>query len=128
MADKYAVNNELKAFSKLKVSQQDDETTDDADEKKSVKSYTSKFKNELDKTELSIFHPIADCGYFGWKTMNKAYRALSKIRSTDEIIRHIDIHLKPKEVLPITHLKLPCSFDMSLPPKLYRNKYPCGQY
>jgi hypothetical protein len=125
MTDKY-VDDLLKTLSSLKVSQ--DDKTDDDTEKKSLKSYSSKLKNELDKTKLSIFVPIADCGYFGWKPMNEAFQSLSEIKSADEIIRHIDINLTPKAVLPLAQLKLPCSFDMSLPPKEHQNKYPFGQY
>jgi hypothetical protein len=60
--------------------------------------------------------------------MKKALPSLSNVKSADEIIRHIDINRTPKSILPVTQLKLPCSFDMSLRPNVLLNKYPFEKY
>jgi hypothetical protein len=99
------------------------------DDDKSEKLYSLKFNKELDKTAFTIFRPIADCGYYGWNPMkNMKLRPLSKVKSAKEILQQIDINQKPKEILPLSQLKLPCSFDASIPPAYCPNKYPFGQY
>jgi hypothetical protein len=129
MTEKY-VDDLLNRLSSLKVSKDskksdgDDNDVDD----KSEKLYSLKFKKELDKTKFTIFVPIADCGYYGWNPLNETPQSLSDVQSADDITRHIDIHQKPKKLLPLSQLKVPCSFDMSLPPDEHPNKYPFGQY
>ena len=125
MTDKN-VGDLLTKLSLLNVSS--DGKKGDNNEVKSTNSYSPKFKKELDKTKFKIFVPIADCGYYGWNPMKEAFQPLSDVSSADDIIRHINIDLKPKEILPLSQLKVPCSFDMSLPPDEHPNKYPFGQY
>jgi hypothetical protein len=86
----------------------------EGDDDKSEKSYSLKFKKELDKTEFKIFRPIADCGYYGWNPKkNMKLRPLSKIKSVEDILRHINIRQKPQKILPLSQLKVPCSFEAS---------------
>jgi hypothetical protein len=87
----------LNRLSSLKVSK---DSKNDDDDDKSGRSYSLKFKKELDKTKFTIFRPIADCGYYGWNPMDKKFQPLSEIQSADEILQHINIDLKPKEILP----------------------------
>ena len=124
MTDK-KIDDLLKTLSSLKVS-----TNDKQDDviNKSSNSFSQKFKKELDKTRFNIFVQVADCGYYAWNPMDETFQTLSAVQSADEIIRHIDIDQRPEKVLPLSLLKLPRSFDMSLPPNAHPNKYPYGQY
>ena len=124
MTDK-KVDDVLQSLSSLNISY-DDKKGDNLN--KLANPYSPKLKGELDRTKFNIFVQIADCGYYRWNPMNKAYQSLSAVKTADEIIRHIDIDQTPKEVLPLSQLKLPRSFDMSLPPNAHPNKYPYGQY
>lgn len=123
MAEK-SVDDLLQKLSSLNVSS----VTSKADDDKSLKPYSCKFKKELEKTQFTIFVPMTDCGYYGWIPGDTPVQSLSNLKSADEIVRHVDIDLKPKELLPLSQLKVPRPFDLSLPPDEYPNKYPFGQY
>lgn len=77
----------------------------------------------LEATELSIFTPIADLGYFGW-TPNGAYKDLDEVTVAD-VKGSIDVDMKPSLTVPIERLnsKLPLPFE-SLSPRETTNKYP----
>jgi hypothetical protein len=94
-------------------------------------SSISDFKTELKAiTQLKIFTAISDCGYFGWRVSAKMNQPLilSNIQATTEITRHIVIDKVPQTLLSLKDLKVPCSFEMSLEPDLYKSTYPYGQY
>jgi hypothetical protein len=77
----------------------------------------------LKATNLSIFTPIADLGYFGW-TPNGEYKELDEVTVAD-ITESIDVDTKPSLIVPIERLmsKLPMTFE-SLSPRETTNKYP----
>ena len=98
----------------------------------SIESTTSKRKNEaekipafqaeLNKTKFTIFAPLSDCGYFGWKS-----EAPSSNKSEDsDFFDDIDLQQKPKQLVPIYKLRVPQRF-YDLPPFVYPTIYPFGQ-
>jgi hypothetical protein len=82
--------------------------------------------DELDKTEFSIFEPLADLGYFAWKPNNAPYQPLSSLKSADEIRRHVDVDGKPDRLVPVSSLRLPKGFAHTKDRK-YRNQFPYGE-
>ena len=70
----------LNKLSSMNVSKESKEK-EDTDKSKTD---SLKFKQELDKTKLTIFRPIADCGYYGWHPMNEAFLPLSELLSRSQ--------------------------------------------
>jgi hypothetical protein len=91
-----------------------------------IQEPTSVFKEEIASTKFTIFTPISDCGYYNWNPMK--HPPLSEIQSSKDIIRHISVEAEPKEILPLSQLRVPRSFNISLPPNSHSNQYPFGQY
>jgi hypothetical protein len=87
-----------------------------------------KLQAELDLTAFTVFTSISDLGYYTWTPGGRSHKDLSNIRSAIEIIDGIQVDEKPREIVPVSHLRLPTAFDMSIAPQNYANKYPYGQY
>lgn len=81
--------------------------------------------DELKATELSIFVPIADVGYFAWEPSG-AYTSLASIKSEDEILRYIDLEGKPESLKSIRQIETPKRFQ-SPPSTALKNKFPYGE-
>lgn len=96
------------------------------------------FEEELNKTALSIFHPITDLGYFSWNpppayNNYKGYlKPLNQIQYADEITQYLDLQGKPDLVRPIELIETPKKFWK--PPKgqysrrTLPNKFPFGEW
>jgi hypothetical protein len=93
-----------------------------------VRSTVSAYETELRKTKLTIFTPLSDHGYFGWKPDANMSQRLSAVRSSKEIVDHIDLNETPPTVVPISHFRLPMRFHTDLPPTTYASHYPYGNY
>lgn len=78
----------------------------------SVSAADGSFVDELARTEFSIFDSVADLGYFSWKPNNSNYKALSSIKSKEEIL--------------CQGLELPKRFESPVP-RTHDNKFPYGQ-
>ena len=79
----------------------------------------------LEATPLSIFKPIADLGYFGWKPKGP-YKDLAMVTVAD-IQDSFDIHMTPPAIVPVEQLSrdLPLPFE-NLPPRRVIKAYPLG--
>lgn len=93
----------------------------------SVAADSGSFGDELARTEFTIFECIADLGYFSWKVnSNTNYKALSGLKSKEEVLRHVDLKGKPNRLVPIHCIELPKRFECPVPYS-YDNKFPYGQ-
>ena len=89
---------------------------------------TSAFQAELRKAKFTIFTPLADYGYFGWKPDDKMSKRLSDVRMSNEILDRIDLYWKPPKLVPISELRFPQKFLSNLSSEKYSSLYPYGQY
>jgi hypothetical protein len=48
------------------------------------------FSDELKETELTIFQPMSDFGYFRWDPKDHPYKPLSSIKASNEVTCYID--------------------------------------
>lgn len=80
------------------------------------------FSEQLEATEFTIFRHIHDYGCFSWEASGD-YKSLSSIKSTSEILCHIDFQGTPDRLRPIRQIKTPKNFQT---PKstAYENKFP----
>ena len=83
------------------------------------------FPEQLKATGLSIFLPIADLGYFSWEASGD-YKSLSSIKSTNEILHHIDLEGKPDSLKPIIQIETPKRFQ-SPKSTAYKSKFPYSE-
>ena len=83
------------------------------------------FSEELKSTELSIFEPVTDLGYFAWKPSG-SYKSLGSIKSEDEILHYMDLDGKPDNLKPLSQIHTPKRFQSPMS-TAYKNKFPYGE-
>jgi len=87
----------------------------------------SAFCQELKKAGLdSFFVPISDHGFFAWRPKGP-YKNLSDIDSPSQITDFVCLNARPKDLVPLSTLKLPFTFR-SLPAQSHSNKFPYGRF
>ena len=84
------------------------------------------FSEELGATELSIFHPLSNLGYFSWDPKQDSCKALSSIQHKREISCYIDLNGKPDLLKPIQRIETPVRFRY-LESTGFENKFPHGE-
>jgi hypothetical protein len=90
---------------------------------------SSQFLTELNNTKFTIFVPLSDYGYFGWKPNNDDMpKSLATLQSSNEIIDQIVLHRTPPKLVSLSQLRLPQRFCRHLPAQQYSSLYPYGQY
>ncbi len=85
----------------------------------------SSFDEELEDTDLKIFCPISDLGYFSWNPRGR-YTSLSHIKSDREITRLVDEDDKPERLKPLRQIVTPMRF-LSPRSNGFQNKFPYGE-
>lgn len=86
-----------------------------------------KFQAEIQATSFSIFEPVADLGYFGWKP-NHPYKTLANVTAR-EMIESIQLAVTPNKVISPNEINcmLPMHFE-TLSPQAIICKYPNNHY
>lgn len=96
-------------------------------EKLSIKARSQQgLDDELQETELTIFKPLVDLGFFRWKPGNAKYQKLSSIETVADILPFIDLEGKPDALGNTNNLRLPKYFE-NVKPHTRENKFPYGQ-
>ena len=85
------------------------------------------FLEELRKTDLSIFHPLSDLGYYSWEPNDATYKSLSSIKSETEVLCYIDLHGKPNRLKPIWQIETLKRFECP-DRNEFENKCPYGEH
>lgn len=85
------------------------------------------FQKDLAATPSTIFDPLADLGYFGWKPKGP-HKSLS-LASSEDMIGSIELHITPDSVCILEELNrlMPLEFAVLAPQEIV-NAYPYGQY
>jgi hypothetical protein len=85
---------------------------------------SKKLHEELSKARFSIFSDITDLGYFSWNP-NGPYQKLHDVRTSGDIVKHIDYHGIPSLVEPADDLRKRCPLKFKkLKPQGKHNRYP----
>jgi hypothetical protein len=88
---------------------------------------SSRFHEALRQTELTVFEPIQDHGYFVWRAEDNRYCSLSDIKLKEQITSKINLHGKPKPLSPFHKRQFPYDIE-SLPTHGFYTKFPYCQY